>query len=85
MFRCQLCGHVVPARTRSNKVVLVSRPKTYAVRGSDRHDRRFRRGAPPPKREYDKGGTGHEIVHEVMACDSCAKSYADRKPVLQES
>ena len=53
--------------------MLASRPKTYAARGTtDRNRPRFR-GGPVNKRHQDQGGAGHEIVSEVVACDSCAQ------------
>lgn len=73
MFRCQICGQVSPAGARAKRVVLVSREKTYAQRGGfDGFQRRFR-GPRPPKQEFDKGGRGHEIVREVLACGGCAE------------
>ena len=73
VFRCQICGQVAPAGARARRVVLVSREKTYAQRGGfDGFQRRFR-GPRPPKQEFDKGGKGHEIVREVLACNGCAE------------
>ena len=82
MFRCQICGQIAPAGTRSSKVVLVSRPKNYVSRGGqDGFPRRFR-GQKVKRREYDRGGKGHEIVREVVACEGCAKQV---KPVMEEA
>jgi hypothetical protein len=79
MFRCQICGQVAPAGMRASKIVVASRSRTYASVGSDRDN--FRSNAPRgrqrfrrPKKEYDKGGHGTEIVQELMACASCAKT-----------
>jgi len=72
MFRCQMCGSVVPAGMRANKIVVASRPRTYPSRGGgDRGG--FRGRFREPKPEYDKGGTGREIVRELAVCDRCAK------------
>lgn len=80
MFRCQICGQVAPAGARARRVVLVSREKTYAQRGGfDGFQRRFR-GPRPPKQEFDKGGKGHEIVREVLACNGCADTVT---PVVE--
>ena len=80
MFRCQICGQVSGAGTRANKVVLVSRAKNYTSRGGHEGFQRRFRGVRPPKVEYDKGGKGHEIVREVLACEPCASRV---KPVIQ--
>ena len=80
MFRCQICGQVARAGAKARKVVLVSREKTYAQRGGfEGFQRRFR-GPRPPKQEFDKGGKGHEIVREVLACDGCAERVT---PVIE--
>ncbi|MEZ6130863.1 MAG: hypothetical protein R3C59_19505 [Planctomycetaceae bacterium] len=80
MFRCQICGQVSRSGTRANKVVLVSRARNYSQRGGHEGFQRRFRGVRPPKVEYDKGGKGHEIVREVLACEACA---ARVKPVVQ--
>ena len=72
MFRCQMCQQVVPAGTRSAKITVATRPRTYASRGADPAERRFRRGpAARKKTPYDKGGTGTEIVQELTVCPDC--------------
>ncbi len=84
MFRCQLCQSVVPAGTRSTKVILVTREKTYGERGGGGRDAarggfRKRGGGgrrnASPKKNYDKGGQGTEIVREAMACPRCAEDH----------
>lgn len=90
MFRCQICGLVAAVGTRAHRVVLVSRPKNYNSRGGLPEGQRRFRGAKMPKREYDKGGKGHEIVREVLACDHCAKQAspameAAPEPIIPET
>ena len=76
MFRCQICQTVVPPKTATQKLVVKSRPKEYAARGSDPRERRFRsRFAPPVRQQYDKGGEGTEIVQELSVCPECARKY----------
>lgn len=77
MFRCQICQTVVPKRTATHKIVVESRPKEYAERGTHPRERRFSRSrfARPQKQEYDKGGAGTEIVQELSACPDCAAKY----------
>lgn len=81
MFRCELCHAVVPARVSATKIVLQTRPRSYSARGSAPTERRGRfirgrRPAPKPER-YDRGGEGHEIVREAVACPACAKQHAE--------
>ena len=90
MFRCDLCQSVVPAGTRSSKVVLVTRDKTYDERGGGGFASRggFRKRGPSrgssPKKDYDKGGEGQEIVREVSVCPKCAAEHL-RKLDLESS
>jgi hypothetical protein len=82
VFRCQICNQIAPAGTRANRVVLASRSKSYASRGGGGRDGfrgRFR-GPRVSRKDYDKGGQGHEIVQEVLACESCAKQVT---PVIE--
>jgi hypothetical protein len=77
VFRCQSCDTVAPAKTRGQKIVVQTRPKTYNPRGVDPRERRFGRGRGKPtkkKEGYDKGGVGTEIVREIMVCPRCAES-----------
>lgn len=86
MFRCQLCSSVVPAGTRSTKIILKTRGKTYGERGSNPAARGGfgRRGKKPaPKKEFDKGGAGQEIVREAMVCPKCAADH--QRQLEQES
>ena len=84
MFRCQMCRGVVPAGIRANKIVVASRPRTYPSRGGG--DRRgYRDSFRSPKPEYDKGGTGHEIVQELSVCDGCAEQHVAQTTEQKES
>ena len=78
MFRCQSCQTVVPAGTRAQRVVVQTRPKTYEPRGDrpgfDRGSR-FRGRRVKKKKVFDQGGTGTEIVRELLVCPSCASRY----------
>jgi len=79
MYRCQLCQTVVPAKQRSTKIVLKTRPRTYHQRGEIAREFRGRfprRGMPRKVPEYDKGGVGTEIVQEAMVCPQCAQKFA---------
>lgn len=80
MFRCELCQTVVPPRQRATKIVLATRPRTYAQRGREVRERFGRppmrgRGPVPKRPEYDKGGVGTEIVREATVCPRCAAEH----------
>lgn len=85
MFRCQMCNRIVPAGTRSTKLVVATRERIYEPRGQDPRERRggrsFRgRRGPRKRKPYDKGGQGVEIVRELSVCPSCAAENADTPP-----
>jgi hypothetical protein len=85
MFRCQMCNKIVPANTRTTKLVVATRERTYEARGQDPRERRggrtFRgRRGPRKKKPYDKGGQGTEIVRELAVCPKCAVEHAETPP-----
>ncbi len=77
MFRCQLCQTVVPAGTRTTKIVVATRKKFYSSRGSapQMGGPRFRGRRTEPAKPYDKGGVGTEIVREASVCPDCALKH----------
>jgi len=83
MYKCQLCGEIVPKGTACRKVILETRNKEYPARrkanqGYDRRDGgNFRSNRSSDKMD-DYGGVGHETAKEVNACEKCAQLY---KPV----
>lgn len=84
MFRCELCDCVVPAGTRATRVVLSTRQKTYASRGQSPSGRGGgRRGGRTRKQEFDKGGSGTEIVREAAVCPKCAERYNRQREEAQ--
>ena len=88
MYRCQLCQTVVPAKQRSTKIVLKTRPRTYNQRGEIAREFRGRfprRGMPRKQPEYDKGGVGSEIVQEAMVCPKCAEKFAAEQQAAAEA
>ncbi len=91
MFRCQSCETIVPAGTRSRKIVLQTRSKTYEPRGADPRERgRWGRGrgrgcgGSKKKQQYDKGGVGTEIVREIMVCPTCGEKHAAEEAAATE-
>lgn len=89
MFRCESCDTIVPAGTRSQKVVVQTRQKTYEPRGADPRERgRWGRGrgrGTKKKQNYDKGGQGTEIVREIMVCPACAEKHAAEAQAATEA
>jgi hypothetical protein len=81
MFRCQLCQSVVPKGTRSQKLIITTRPKQYAAKEPDRTQfrrspRGFRERIITPR---DRGGEGSEIVQEISVCPRCAEQHSARQ------
>jgi hypothetical protein len=76
VFRCQLCGKVVPPRTSVQRVVVQTRARKYPVR---LRANRFIRLSENGKRKVtfvdDTGGVGCEVVREVVACPACALGH----------
>lgn len=74
MFRCQMCGKVSGAGTKSKKIVVATREREYKGNMDEfpqRRGGRFRE----PRKPRDRGGRGHEIVKELMVCASCAEAH----------
>lgn len=78
MYRCELCGTVVPPRSKSQTIVTEKREKAYAPqqrqsggkgKGKGKGRRRWRDGGELP------GGRGWEIVKEALVCGSCAQRH----------
>lgn len=72
MYRCQSCSCVAPPRTPARRIVVETRPKTYPSRAAVN---RVVRKPPDGKRKveymHDPGGTGNEIVREIVVCPHC--------------
>ncbi len=81
MYRCQICNTVSPVATPSHKVTLESRPMEYPSRPKA-HSMRVGRKL---KSFDDPGGSGFEIVKEVLACRSCAEEHAKAQAEAAES
>lgn len=61
MYRCKECGKNQPRRTKPTKVVKLYRKKVYP--------KRFEQDT---KICIDEGGSGWEIVKEVVLCPKCS-------------
>lgn len=82
MFICQMCGKVSPAGTKSHKVTVASRPKTYKGTPEPERRRRFGRFREAPK-QRDPGGHGHEIAKELTVCASCSAAHQEKQAQLE--
>ncbi len=90
MFRCQLCGTVMPPGTRTHKLIVQTRAKKYEPREKPQSRGgggfRGRGGRPTRRRLMDPGGEGREIVRELSVCAECAEKYAptpEPEPVVE--
>jgi hypothetical protein len=81
MFRCQLCGQVVPAGTPSQRLVVKTRQKSYPFRSRvNRLIKLSETGKPKEVFTDDPGGTGREIAQELIVCPSCAQNPGRQEP-----
>jgi len=74
MFKCELCKKIVSQSTSAKRIVMESRRAKYPFRkGANkfRFDGKL-------KTTDDKGGSGTEIVKEVLACPKCAGEHGRR-------
>jgi rubredoxin len=72
VYRCHLCGAVVPSNTPAYRKVLETRRREYPFR-KDAH--LFMKDGRPKKAD-DPGGVGFEIVREVVVCPECFEEPA---------
>jgi hypothetical protein len=72
MYRCQVCGGLVPPRTPRQSVVIRRRAKQYPFRRAANHVVRMVDGRRKEKDTDDPGGCGWETLAEVGACPRCA-------------
>jgi rubredoxin len=68
MFRCHFCAACPPAKTKAIRITVEARARTYPARPEAHPYRREGK----LKYQDDPGGTGFEIVREVLACPACA-------------
>ena len=69
-FICQKCEETMPNGTEPVKVVVETRKKSYPVRYGTFEGM---------TKTIDNGGTGTEIVSELMVCAACAKKMKAKK------
>jgi hypothetical protein len=80
MFRCKQCQCVVPPRTPSHRLTVKRRSKEYPYRSKANVVVRRSSLDRKPKKVYldDPGGSGEEIVSEVLVCPACALLWGAR-------
>ena len=71
MYKCQQCNQVVPAKTKANRITVETRYKQYPFRAKVM--RQIEAGK--VKMADDPGGTGYEIVRELVVCPDCAAKF----------
>src|SRR5262249_17869406 len=85
MYRCQMCGAVVPPRTPCHRLVVQTRPARYPFRPEVNRVGRWVNGKPKERWTDDPGGSGPQVFREVNACPACANRPAaparDNEPV----
>jgi hypothetical protein len=75
MYKCGMCGKVVPPKTKCIEIVIKKRKKVYPFReGVNRpatwkEDRQERFGS-----TNDFGGSGFEAAETAKACPQCVRS-----------
>ena len=74
MFRCQICEHLVPPRTRATRLIVDKRQRLYPARKEVHFvpDPEKKTKKKKRKKKNDPGGTGWEIAREVIACPAYA-------------
>lgn len=79
MYRCQCCRSVVPPRTPSHRLIVQTQIAEFPYRvRANRFVRPDNKGKPKTFFVDDPGGTGTQIVREIIACPSCAAARAAR-------
>jgi hypothetical protein len=76
MYKCQVCQQVIPANTKSHRIVVETRVREYPFR---KHVNRIK----DERKVYytnDEGGIGREIVREIIACPDCAATHHQTHP-----
>ena len=82
MFRCHYCKKVVPPATSAVHIVIETREVQYPSRGGRSLDTGKKTSG--SGKFQDRGGSGVEIVREVLACPSCARAV-EKEQASQET
>jgi len=75
MYRCQVCGKILPARTTSFQITVKTRCKSYPFRSKANGFKQIKAGSLTQTSRWesrnDPGGQGREIVKETRVCPAC--------------
>ena len=74
IYKCEICGQVVPPHTKENRIVIETRDRKYPNRR-----REVSEGRGKTKTITIPGGTGYEIVREVVTCLACAENLMKKE------
>ena len=80
MYKCELCGTVVPAGMRAFTQVVETRRRVYPPR-PQAHPVPGKGKKSSQKKKDDPGGIGVEIVKEALVCAGCA---GPQRPAIPE-
>jgi hypothetical protein len=75
VYRGQVCGDVVPPKTRAHRIVVETRAQYYPTRPKANRFYRKRR----LKVTDDPGGRGREVATELVTCPACFR--ASEEPI----
>ncbi len=79
MFKCQVCGTTVAAKTPAIRITLELREKIYPSRKHihPNTSQDSQRSTLKARKEWrdDPGGWGYEIVREALVCAECAAKH----------
>lgn len=70
MYICEICNKVAPPHTKEIRIPVETRTRKYPNRSKE-----VSRGRGKTKTVNVPGGTGYEIVREIVCCPDCAAKY----------
>jgi rubredoxin len=73
MYICELCKRVISPYTKEIRIPVEIRTRKYPNRSKE-----VSRGRGQTKTVNVPGGTGYEIVREVVCCPDCAEKYKEQ-------
>jgi hypothetical protein len=73
MYICELCKKVVSPYTKEIRIPVEIRARKYPNRS-----RTVSKGRGKTKTVTVSGGTGYEIVREIVCCPDCAAKYKEQ-------
>ena len=86
MFICQFCNYCTSAGIRARRIVVetqnfifperfrAQRPTKGKEKRKEKREKERRKGGKVERWNTDPGGTGQQIVREVLACSKCVET-----------